>query len=215
MYKLAVFDLDGTLLNTLDDLASSVNFALRECGYPERTTNEVKAFIGNGVRMLMHRAVPEGIGYEAYRKCFHKFRRHYLEHMKDTTAPYDNVIEMLTALQGKGVKIAVVSNKLDSAVKQLCKDYFGELVEDPRGAQGEYDRKPNPKNLLDTMSNFSFSPEQTIYIGDSDVDVETAHNANVRCIGVTWGFRDKEQLVSCGCDFVCDTCKEVLKTITE
>ena len=215
MYSLAIFDLDGTLLDTLGDLYSSVNFALRKFSFPERTIDEVRSFIGNGVVKLMERSTPDGIDDLAQKACLDIFRKHYLEHMSDTTAPYADVTDLLSALRSKGIKIAVVSNKLHPAVEDLCESYFPGLIDKAVGVSVEAERKPSPVNVIRTAEYFGVKPEDCIYIGDSEVDVQTAHNAHIQCIGITWGFRDKDCLEANGCDFIADTADEVYNLIVK
>ena len=213
MYSLAIFDLDGTLLDTLGDLHASVNFALKSFGYPERTVDEIRAFIGNGVVKLMERSTPDGTDDATQKKCLDVFRAHYLEHMSDTTAPFDGIIPLLGNLRDKGIKIAVVSNKLHSAVEELCDSYFPHLIDKAVGVSVEAERKPSPVNVIKTAECFGTDLSDCIYIGDSEVDVQTAHNAELKCIGVTWGFRTKEELLSAGCDFIAYTAEEVKELI--
>ncbi|MBQ1243028.1 MAG: HAD family hydrolase [Clostridia bacterium] len=212
MYKAVIFDLDGTLLDTLVDLYNSVNHALRTFGFPERTIDEVRRFIGNGVKKLMERSTPEGTDEETNAKCLDCFRAHYLVHMADNTAPYDGVNELIAKLREKGVRTAVVSNKLHSAVVDLCKDYF-EGIEEAIGVSVEAERKPNPVNVLKVLDAFGITADECIYVGDSEVDVQTAHNAGVKCIGVTWGFRDEAELKENGADFIAHTAEEVYNLI--
>lgn len=213
MYSLAVFDLDGTLLDTLGDLHSSVNFALASSGFPLRSKQEVRGFIGNGVVKLMERSTPEGTDEEAQKQALSVFREHYLSHMSDTTVPFQGVRELLCHLRERGVKIAVVSNKLHSAVKELCASYFPGLIDMAVGVSEEGERKPSPVNVLRVMKAFAADPGQSIYIGDSEVDVQTAKNASIDCIGVTWGFRDRRELQAAGCAFVADTAEEAQRII--
>lgn len=208
MYKAVIFDLDGTLLDTLKDLANSVNYALREFGYPERTIDEVRRFIGNGVIKLMERATPDGIDEEAFEKCFNTFRSHYLEHMYDNTKPYEGIIEMLSILKEKGVKTAVVSNKLHSGVVGLCEDFFGGQLTSAYGVNTEDERKPQPKNVLRALADLGVGAEETVYVGDSEVDVQTAKNAGLKCIGVTWGFRSMEELLEAGAEYIAHSAEE-------
>lgn len=209
MYSLAIFDLDGTLLDTLGDLCASVNFALRKFGFPERTIDEVRSFIGNGVVKLMERSTPDGIDSDTQQRCLDTFRKYYLQHMSDTTAPYANVTELISELRKKDVKIAVVSNKLHPAVEDLCETYFSGLIDKAIGVSVEEERKPSPINVIKTMELYEADADNCIYIGDSEVDVQTAHNAGIKCIGITWGFRDKDCLEANGCDFIADTADEV------
>lgn len=215
MYSLAIFDLDGTLLDTLGDLHTSVNFALRSFGFPERTIDEVRAFIGNGVVKLMERSTPDGTDEKTQKQCLDVFRKHYLEHMSDTTAPFESISELLERLKEKGIKIAVVSNKLHKAVEELCESYFPGLIDKAVGVSVEEERKPSPINVIKTAECFETELEDCIYIGDSEVDVQTAHNAGLQCIGVTWGFRSRESLLMNNCDFIADTADEVYGLIAE
>lgn len=215
MYKTVIFDLDGTLLDTLDDLMNAVNFALREFSFPERSREEIRSFIGNGVIKLMERSTPEGTDAVTQEKCLETFRKHYLIHMADNTAPYEGIIALLQRLKAMGIKTAVVSNKLHPAVVGLCEDYFPSLIDVPLGVAEEKERKPSPLNVYRAMEMLSSDKENTIYAGDSNVDVETAHNADLKCIGVTWGYRDREDLISHSCDYIADTADEVLKLIIE
>lgn len=213
MYKAVIFDLDGTLLDTLKDLANSVNYALKECGYPERTTDEVRRFIGNGVIKLMKRAAPDGIGEEAFEKCFNTFRSHYLEHMYDNTKPYEGVEDMLYILKEKGIKTAVVSNKLHSGVVGLCEDFFSGQLTSAYGVNTEDERKPQPKNVFKALDDLGVSKEETVYVGDSEVDVQTAKNAGLECIGVTWGFRSENELKEAGAEYIAHTATETADII--
>lgn len=212
MKRAVIFDLDGTLLNTLGDLASSVNFALRSCGYPERSIDEVRTFIGNGVIMLMHRSVPKGTNAEDEKKCFEKFRAHYLEHMEDTTAPYEGVNGLIRALGEKGIGTAVVSNKLDAAVKGLCKKHFP-LLTCAFGVTQESERKPSAANVYKALSLLGVRREEALYVGDSEVDVQTAQNAGLEVVGVTWGYRSRELLLSAGAKVLVDRPEEILGLI--
>ena len=215
MYSLAIFDLDGTLLDTLGDLHASVNFALKSFGFPERTIDEVRAFIGNGVVKLMERSTPDGIDDETQKSSLDVFRKHYLEHMSDTTAPFEGVISLLGELRNKGIKIAVVSNKLHAAVEGLCDSYFPNLIDRAVGVSIEAERKPSPVNVIKTAGYFGTTLSDCIYIGDSEVDVQTAHNADLKCIGVTWGYRTREELINAGCDLIADTCDEIKDIILQ
>ena len=212
MYKAVIFDLDGTLLNTLTDLYNSVNHALRTFGFPERTIDEVRRFIGNGVKKLMERSTPDDTSEKVNEECLDCFRAHYLQHMSDNTAPYDGVNELIAKLREKGIRTAVVSNKLHSAVVDLCKDYF-EGIEEAIGVSVEAERKPNPVNVIKVLDTFGITADECIYVGDSEVDVQTAHNADVKCIGVTWGFRDEAELIENGADFIAHNAEEVFKLI--
>ena len=201
-YDFYVFDLDGTLLDTLDDLANSVNYALASWGFATRTREEVCAFVGNGMVKLIERALPEG-ETEAFEQTFRTFRAHYAEHSADNTKPYDGIIAMLERLKKDGKKVAVVSNKADSAVKSLCEQYFAGLIDFAVGENeaGGVRKKPAPDSVLKVLK--AFGEGSAVYIGDSDVDVETAVNSHLPCLSVTWGFRDRAFLKAHGAtDFV-------------
>lgn len=213
MYKTAIFDLDGTLLNTLSDLHGSVNFALREFSFPERSVDEIRRFIGNGVVKLMERSVPSGTDKETEKKCLDAFREHYLAHMSDNTAPYEGITDLLLSLRSKGVKTGVVSNKLHTAVAELCDDYFHGLIDCALGVSNESERKPAPLNVFKALEALGSEKADTVYIGDSEVDVQTAKNAGLLCIGVTWGFRDRAELLDAGADFIAENVKEAEKIL--
>jgi len=227
-YKNYIFDLDGTLLDTLGDLAASTNYALRHFGLPERSIDEVRQFVGNGVRKLIERAVAgtsvmpsptptakssdslvgsvgssvvgnpsEVITVDDVLKVF---QQHYLHHNLDTTKPYDGIIHALETLKGRGCGLAVVSNKFDKATKGLCAHFFGSLID---AAIGENEaagirKKPAPDSVLEAMRLLRATPDDTVYVGDSDVDILTARNASLPCISVLWGFRDKDFLIRSG-----------------
>lgn len=213
MYKAVIFDLDGTLLNTLGDLASSVNFALKSCGYPERTVNEIRAFIGNGVIKLMQRATPDGIGQEDFDRCFNLFRSYYLEHMFDTTKPYDGILPLLDSLKEAGIRTAVVSNKLHSGVVGLCRDFFGDRLTCAFGVLDESERKPSPANVFKAVKEMKVEAADCVYVGDSEVDVQTANNAGLDCIAVTWGYRDLDVLKKNHPKYILDSPEEILQAI--
>ena len=210
MYKAVIFDLDGTLLNTLTDLADAVNFALRSFSFPERSLDEVRSFIGNGVIKLMERATPDSTDSQTQTACFEEFRKYYLEHMSDNTCPYDGIIPMLKSIKEMNIKTAVVSNKLHSAVEELCRDIFPDMIDLALGVSCEEERKPAPLNVFRAMDFLCCNKEDTLYVGDSEVDVQTAHNAGIKCLGITWGYRDKNELIGSGCDFTADTAQEVI-----
>jgi phosphoglycolate phosphatase len=197
-YKTYIFDLDGTLLDTLGDLTSSVNHALRSVGLPERTQEDVRKFVGNGVRMLMKRAVPGGEDNVLFEDAFSEFRNYYLNHDKDQTVPYEGIMDMLTELKGRGAKIAVVSNKFLAATQSLCSHYFGNLVDVAIGEHEGVRKKPAPDTVEEALLRMGADKESAVYVGDSDVDILTAKNSGLPCISVLWGFRDKEFLEAHG-----------------
>ena len=192
MIKTVIFDLDGTLLNTLEDLKEATNFALSKYNYPTRTLEEVRCFVGNGVRKLIERAVPENC--QNVEECLAVFKQNYSEIMYNHTAPYNGILKILSDLKANGIKTGVVSNKFDSAVKELCKKYFADLIDIAIGQADDVPKKPAPDGVFKAMRELGADKSSTVYVGDSDVDVATAKNANLPCIGVTWGFRDREYL---------------------
>ena len=199
-YDVYVFDLDGTLLDTLRDLTASVNHALRWAEMPERTIEEVRWFVGNGVKKLMERAVPEGTDNPRFAEVYQEFRNHYLHHGLDTTEPYPGIMEMLRALKDEGKQIAVVSNKFYAATQELCQHFFPDTIEVAIGeneAEG-IRKKPAPDTVNEALRQLGVSREQAVYVGDSDVDIATAAASGMSCISVLWGFRDREFLLAHG-----------------
>lgn len=211
--KAVIWDLDGTLLNTLDDLAASVNAALAMNGMPLRSTEEVRAFVGNGIRNLMMRAVPDGEANPAFDKALEDFTRHYGAHSRDRTRPYDGILEMLDKLSAVGVKHAIVSNKIDFAVKALSRAYFGERMCAAIGDDPSRARKPAPDSVFAAMREMGVTAQETVYVGDSDVDVLTARNAGVPCVAVLWGFRDEACLRAAGAEKLARTPDELREII--
>ena len=209
-YKAYIFDLDGTLLDTLLDLANAVNYAMRAKGYPERTVQEVRGFIGNGIRVLIKRAVPEGTSNDDYEEALAIFTKYYLEHIADYTKPYDGMIDVVKTLQQRGCKVAVLSNKAHFAAQAVVKDFFGDIFDMVVGKMDEFPTKPEPDSLFYTMKTLGVTAEESVYIGDSDVDVLTAHNAGLPCIGVTWGNRDEDVLLASGAEYIAHTPQEIL-----
>lgn len=194
MLNTVVFDLDGTLLDTLGDLAGSVNYALRKHGLPECSLQEVRSFLGNGIVRLMQGAVKNAVQGAAFEEVFQTFRSHYLEHCLDTTQPYPGILPMMEKLREAGVKMAIVSNKLHPAVQELSRRFFAELVTSAVGESETVRRKPNPDGVLRALKEMGSRPEEAVYVGDSEVDWETARNAGLRCALVCWGFRDEDFL---------------------
>lgn len=194
MFDTIVFDLDGTLLDTLQDLADSVNAALTENGFPVRTVEEVRQFVGNGVRRLMELAIEGGATHPLFEKTLADFKAHYALHCMDKTVPYEGIIRLLTVLKERGYKLAVVSNKFDAAVKKLSHRYFGELIPVAIGERETVKKKPAPDSVFTAIKELGSNGMNAVYIGDSEVDILTAKNAGLPCILVTWGFRDREFL---------------------
>lgn len=196
-----LFDLDGTLLNTLDDLADAVNHALHAHGYPSRTIEEVRRFIGNGAARLIALSVPEGAAYEP---VLETYRAYYQAHSQDKTAPYPGIPEALAAIRAK-YPVAIVSNKPDPAVKLLCKEFFGDIY--ALGETPDCPRKPAPDMLYKAMN--ALGVDRFVYVGDSDVDVTTAHAANTKCVSVLWGFRDEAEIRAAGGEYFCRNATEL------
>ena len=195
-YETIIFDLDGTLLDTLDDLMDATNYALGQLGWPLRTKDEIRRFVGNGIGKLIERAVPAGTDSAGIAKALALFTPYYDIHKQDKTAPYEGIPEMLKALKSKGRTLAVVSNKFDAAVKALMPEYFPGLID---AAAGEAEaigipKKPHPAMVHGVITALRADPRTSVYVGDSDVDLQTAQNAGLPCISVLWGFRDEEFL---------------------
>lgn len=210
-YNLVIFDMDGTILNTLEDLTDSVNHALSDSGYPERTITEIKSFVGNGIRKLIERAVPDGTGTEDADKVYNTFTDYYKLHCADKTKPYDGIPKLLKDLRNFGCKTAVVSNKADYAVQELCRQYFDNMFDKAVGDRKGIQKKPAPDSVNEVLLKLDVKKEKAVYIGDSDVDIETALNAGIDCIIVDWGFRDREFLISKGAQTIVSSPEEILE----
>lgn len=195
-YSCYIFDLDGTLLYTLEDLANSVNYAMEQSHYPTHSIDEVRNMVGNGVKVLIERAVPSGTSREETLHALSIFQQHYLIHNQDTTRPYEGIMEMLNVLKRAGKKVAVVSNKFDKATKALCDKYFPGLIDIAAGENeaAGIRKKPYPDMVMEVMQELGVSADESVYIGDSEVDIDTARNASLPCITVLWGFREKDFL---------------------
>ena len=196
--RAVIFDLDGTLLDTLTDLMNAVNHALMSEGFPVRTRDEIRRFVGNGLEKLVARALPDGRQTPGFEDVLAETRRYYACHCRENTAPYDGIPEMLRDLHQKGYRIGVVSNKPDAQVKALCQTEFGDLISFAAGAAPNRRMKPAPDTLLSCMTALGSDLHSTVYVGDSDVDILTAGNAGIPCISVLWGFRDREFLTASG-----------------
>ena len=205
-YTTIIFDLDGTLLNTLADLAAATNYALAEHKLPHRTTDEVRLFVGNGIRKLIERAVPADTPAKLQEEVFASFNRYYKEHCADSTRPYEGVPQLLQQLRAAGCRTAIVSNKADYGVQALAKQYFD-------GRRAGIAKKPAPDMLLAIMRQLKAEPASTIYIGDSDTDLDTARNAGVACIGACWGFRGRAFLEAHGAKLLAENAGDIWKLI--
>ena len=199
-FETIIFDLDGTLLDTLGDLAASVNYALQVHHMPTHSIDDVRRFVGNGVRLLMERAVPDGAANPQFEETFATFRQHYMEHSLDTTRPYDGILEILSALRHRGYRTAVVSNKFYAATQELCRHFFADSIEVAIGEQEAEGirKKPAPDTVNEALRQLGVSRERAVYVGDSDVDIATAKASGMPCISVLWGFRDRQFLLEHG-----------------
>lgn len=214
-YKLAIFDLDGTILDTLEDLADSVNYALAKSGFPLRTIDEVRRFVGNGIRSLMERAVPQGTEIAAIDVVHRDFTAHYKVHCADKTRPYDGINELIMRLREAGCKTAVVSNKADYAVQELCVQYFPGMFDFVVGERAGIRKKPAPDSVNEVLSVLEMEKENSVYIGDSEVDLATARNACMSCIAVSWGFRTVDVLKENGAELIVSEPENIAEIILE
>lgn len=205
-----VFDLDGTLLNTLDDLADSTNYALKTFGFPQRTIEEVRCFVGNGVRVLMERAVPDGASNPRFEEVFACFKAYYVEHCMVKTGLYPGISELLHQLKQDGYKLAIVSNKLQGGVDELYEHYFKDTITVAVGERPEVRRKPNPDMVNCALRELGSMLDEAVYVGDSDVDIATAKNAGLPCISVLWGFRSKDFLIKNGATHLVSSPDEII-----
>lgn len=212
-YKAAIFDLDGTLLDTLEDLWGSVNHTLRMHDMPERSMGEVRAFLGNGMSQLMHLSVPVGTSPKMEAQLLDEFKEHYAAHSADHTAPYPQVVKLIEILAGEGVRRGVVSNKGDFAVQGLVAQYFPRMFDVVVGERTGIRRKPAPDTVQAVMRELSVGVDDVIYVGDSEVDLETATNVGCACVAVSWGFRDRDFLVAHGATLIADTTEELAEAI--
>lgn len=211
-YQTYVFDLDGTLLDTLGDLAAAVNHVLRQHGMPLHSVERVRGFVGNGVRVLMQQAVPEGEDNPLFASMLADFQSYYMMHSLDTTRPYDGIAQLLSELRRRGKRVAVVSNKFYLATQDLCRHFFPDTVE---VAIGEHEsegirKKPAPDTVEEVLRQLGVGKQGAVYIGDSDVDLLTACNSGLPCISVLWGFRDRDFLLQHGATTLVATPKEIL-----
>lgn len=210
-----IFDFDGTLLYTLEDLKTSVNFALAKYNMPLRTLDEVRRFVGNGVERLMELSIPGGKENPSFAECFSDFKEHYLIHCNDTTKPYDGVMDMLKILKEKGYKTAIVSNKYMDATKELSKKYYNDFIQVAIGEIEGIRKKPAPDTVLEAIKELKSDKARCIYVGDSEVDVKTARNCDIPCISCLWGFRGKDELIQNGADIFANKPLDVVTYLDE
>ncbi len=214
MITTVIFDMDGTVLNTLDDLAASVNHVLTEFGMPTHCTEDYRLYFGNGIRYALQCAVPKGTKEETIDRMLPVFRAHYNAHCLDRTGPYEGIPELMRSLREQGYKLAIVSNKIDSAVKELNARFFHDDVEVAIGEREGIRRKPAPDTVIQALAELKSARDEAIYVGDSEVDLQTASNAGLPCFTVLWGFRDKAFLTEQGAAVFANTPKEVFDLLT-
>ena len=212
-YKAVIFDLDGTLLNTLEDLTDAVNYALEKHGFTTHSVDDIRKFLGNGVRALMELAVPGGAESHAFEETFQDFKEYYSVNCHNKTKPYDDIIELLQALLERGYKVAIVSNKMDEAVKELREVYFNDLIKVAIGESENVRKKPAPDTVNEALKQLGCTAEESIYVGDSEVDIETAANAGMICVSCLWGFRDEAWLKENGATYIIDEPMNILKLL--
>ena len=213
-YQLAIFDLDGTILNTLDDLADSLNYVLAQHGFPQHTADEVRMMVGNGILNLIKRALPNGTEQAIVEAVYNDFNVYYKLHSADKTKPYNGITEMLEQLKARGVKLAVVSNKADYAVQDLCVKYFCGIFDAVAGEKTGVPKKPAPDGVNNILAELGIERKNAVYIGDSDVDLHTAANSEMDCIAVNWGFRDEKLLRENGAELIVSYPDEIVEIIT-
>lgn len=213
MKHAVIFDLDGTLLNTLGDLRAATNHALEVRGLPPHSMEEIRQFIGNGIRLLICRAMPEGTTEAEIDAALDDFKAYYAAHIHDRTVPYDGIPQLLTALRKRGIQVAVLSNKIDSASQQLIEYFFPGKTDVVFGEHVGVPRKPDPTSCRMVMQQLGVQPEQVLYVGDSGTDMQTAKNAGLYAVGVTWGFRSKEVLLKYGADVLVHQPEQILQIL--
>lgn len=214
-YTTIVFDCDGTLLDTLTDLRNAVNYVLRLHKFPKRSVPQVKASLGNGVAHLMRESLPDSVTDDEFNTYLDEFKTYYGEHLQDYTAPYPGILDVLDTLRAKGYKLAVVSNKIQEGITPLNKEYFGDRLPVAIGERPGLQRKPAPDMVLQALKELDSTPEESIYIGDSEVDVATANNSGLLCIGVTWGFRDETLHHELGVQYIARKAEDIVTIIEE
>ena len=213
MKHAVIFDLDGTLLNTLGDLRAATNHALEVRGLPPHSMEEIRQFIGNGIRLLICRAMPEGTPEAEIDAALDDFKAYYAAHIHDRTVPYDGIPQLLTALRKRGIMVAVLSNKIDSASQQLIEYFFPGKTDVVFGEHVGVPRKPDPTSCRMVMQQLGVQPEQVLYVGDSGTDMQTAKNAGLYAVGVTWGVRSKEVLLKYGADVLVHRPEQILQIL--
>ncbi len=209
-YKAIIFDLDGTLLDTLKDLQEGTNYALRVNGMPERTLDEIRRFVGSGSRKLIERVIPGCEKEGVFEKVLEDYNFYYKDHCKDHTQPYPGIAEMLSELKQKGYALGVVSNKPDFAVQELIPEYFPDVFASVSGERQGIAKKPAPDLIWEAMKKLNVTKEEAVYVGDSEVDLEAAENAGLPCISVSWGFKGREFLEQHNAAIIIESPAEIL-----
>ena len=209
-YSTVIFDLDGTLLDTIDDLAGSANHALVAMGYEALPLDLVRSYVGHGIRDLVSKCIPDGLNNPKFEECFAEFKRHYYAHCADATRPYAGMVELVKKLSEKEYKLAIVSNKADAPVNTLHDKFFGNYISLAIGERPELKKKPDPAAVEFALKELGSEKFEAVYIGDSEVDVKTAENSGIDCILVSWGFRSKQTLIDAGAKVIVDTPEELL-----
>ena len=212
-YKLAIFDMDGTILDTLDDLTDTMNHCLQKYNLPVRTKADVRSFVGNGILRLVEQGVPNETDTKQIENIYQEFLDYYKIHSADKTKPYDGILCLLCKLKEQGFMTAVVSNKADSAVQKLCEKYFNGLFDVAVGEQATVRRKPAPDSVNAVLKQLNIDKKNAVYIGDSEVDIQTAQNTKISCVSVGWGFRDREELMDYGAEVIVSTVDELYAAI--
>ena len=212
-YNAVIFDLDGTLLNSLEDIRDSVNEILNRYHYPKRSLEQIRSFVGNGAINLIRRALPEGTDEQEVEKCLREYSSYYYGHSRIKTCPYNGIISVLEQLRERDLKLGVVSNKDEATVKDLCESYFPGLISVAVGDSQGYQKKPAPDNIMRAISQLQANKETTLYVGDSEVDIETARNCALDSVLVSWGFREREVLLQRGAKIIIDYPQELLQVL--
>lgn len=213
-YNTLIFDLDGTLLNSLDDLVDSVNHALGKLNYPLRSKDEICSFIGNGIEKLIELSLPDITSYDKFAECLFLFKSHYSKNLRNKTKPYDGIMELLKYLKENKYKMAIVSNKFQDGVTELNDYYFSKYIQVAIGKSSEIRKKPYPDTVLKAINDLDSLKDKCLYIGDSEVDFETAKNSKIDFAGVSWGFRDKKVLEDLGADYIINTPNDLISILS-
>ena len=215
MYKCVIFDLDGTLLNTLDDLANAGNYALEQLGLPPHEIEKYKYFVGNGIPKLIERILPEGSDCELFDRAYDFFSEYYSDHSTDMTKPYDGICDLLSKLKKCGIKTGVATNKDHSFSEKLIRIFFSDIIQIVCGRRDGIPKKPDPFSVNYIMDKLGAEKSETLYVGDSNVDMNTAYNAGLDSCGVLWGFRTEKELCESGADFIAKTPDELYQIINK